>query len=147
MVNPPLGKTTLAESAIGAPELANVNPNTDPLAIAWTGTDQTHHLNVIYSSDGSIFSGKVTLNETSIDGPGLAFGNGNGFIAWTGTDGTHHVNLGRSSNPTTFAGFNKVTLNETSPYGPGLSFANNHLFLPSTLSDLHHSLNLTPSSH
>src|SRR5258708_37776767 len=109
MVNPPLGKTTLAESAIGAPALANVNPNTDPLAIAWTGTDQTQHLNVIYSSDGSIFSGKVTLNETSIDDPGLAFGNGNGFIAWTGTDGTHQDNLGRPPTRTTFDGSNKAT--------------------------------------
>lgn len=75
MANPPLGKTTLPESAIGAPALANVNQYTAPLAIAWTGTDQTHHLNVTYSNDGTTFSGKITLNETSIDGPGLAFGN------------------------------------------------------------------------
>jgi hypothetical protein len=146
MANPPLGKTTLPETAIGAPVLANVNPNTSPLAIAWTGTDQAHHLNVTYSNDGSTFSGKVTLNETSIDGPGLAFGSGNGFIAWTGTDQAHHLNLGSSNNPTTFAGFNKVTLNENSPYGPALAFGNNRLFLAWTGTDDQHSLNVITST-
>ena len=146
MANPPLGKTTLPECAIGAPALANVNQYTYPLAIAWTGTDQTHHLNVTYSNDGRAFSGKVTLNETSIDGPGLAFGNGNGFIAWTGNDESHHVNVGRSSDPTTFSGFSKVTLNEASPYGPALAFGNNQVFLAWTGMDVNHSLNVISST-
>jgi hypothetical protein len=146
MANLPQGKTTLPERAIGAPALANLSPNVDSLAIAWTGTDPTHHLNVIYSDDGKNFSGKVTINETSIAGPGLAFSLGNGFIAWTGADETHHVNVGRSPNPTTFAGLNKVTLNETSPYGPALAFGNNQLFLAWTGTDEKHSLNVISSS-
>ena len=144
--NLPHGKKTLPESAIGGPVLANVDEY-QPLAIAWTGTDLAHHLNVTYLyEEGQTISGKVTLNETSIDGPGLAFGNGNGFIAWTGTDLAHHLNVGRSSNPTTFAGFNKVTLNENSPYGPALAFGNNTSFLAWTGTDAMHSLNIISSS-
>ena len=105
MSNQSLGGTVLSERAIGGLALANVNPATTPLALGWVGTDPEHHLNVAYSDDGQTFSGKVTLNETSMNGPGLAFGNGSAFIAWTGNDAQHRVNVGRASNPLTMGGF------------------------------------------
>ena len=118
-------KVILPETAVGAPALANVSDVL--LAVAWTGTDAAHHLNVASAADGHTFGGKVVLNETSIDGPGLAAGDGRIFFAWTGTDASHHVNVIASSDLQRFG--NKVTLNETSPYGPALAFGNSRLYL------------------
>lgn len=145
MVNPPLGKTTLAESAIGAPTLANVNQYTSPLAIAWTGTDGTHHVNVGRSFNPTTFAGfnKVTLNETSPYGPGLTFGNNQVFLAWTGTDEQHSLNVISSSDGITFS--NKVTLGETSGAGPALVFLNK-LYLLWSGTDVNHSLNIMEST-
>jgi hypothetical protein len=106
--------------------------------LAWTGTDQAHHLNVAYWKEGGQpFSEKVTLNETSIDGPGLAFGNGSGFIAWTGTDQAHTLNVGRSY---AFGGWDTFPLKASSPYGPALAFGNDTLFVAWT--DANHALNV-----
>lgn len=146
MPNQSLDGIVLSETAIGGPALANVYPDASPLALGWTGTDPEHHLNVAYSDDGQAFSGKITLNETSIDGPGLAFGNGSAYIAWTGTDAQHRVNVGRAGNPLTLAGFQKATLNETSSHGPVLAFGNNLLYLAWVGTDAARSLNVISSS-
>jgi hypothetical protein len=144
MANPPLGKTTLPENAIGAPALANVNQYTAPLAIAWTGTDATNHVNVGRSSNPTTFAGfnKVTLNETSPNGPGLAFGNNQLFLAWTGADQNHSLNVISSSDGITFS--NKVTLGETSGAGPSLVFLDKLYLLWSGV-DQNHSLNIMQS--
>ncbi len=124
-------RTTLVDTAIGGPALANINDTL--LALAWTGTDGSHHLNVEASSDGYNFAGKVILGETSIDGPGLVFGNGKVFLAWTGTDSAHHLNVISSPDCHNFS--NKVTLGETSHYGPALAFGNGTLYLAWTGTD------------
>ncbi len=135
-------KVTLGDTALGAPALANVHDA--QLALAWTGTDSQHRLNVMSSPDGRSFGGKVTLGETSIDGPALAFGGGRLFLAWTGTDGPHHLNVLSSADGQHFV--NKVTLGETSPAGPALAFGNGRLFLAWTGTDSAHSLNVLSST-
>jgi len=135
-------KATLPETAIGAPALASFGDQ--QLVVGWTGTDSDHHLNIDTSTDGRSFGNKVTLGDTSIDGPALAAGNGRLFLGWTGTDGAHHVNVMSSTDLRSFA--NKVTLAETSPFAPALAFGNNRVFLAWVGTDGHDSLNVMSSS-
>jgi C1A family cysteine protease len=135
-------KVVVPETATGGPALININDTI--MGLAWTGTDSPHHLNVISSHDGVNFGNKVTLPETSIDGPGFAFGNGRAFLAWTGIDSAHHLNVVSSPDCHTFT--NKVTLGDTSPFGPALAFGNGRLFLAWTGTDSHHSLNVMSST-
>lgn len=137
----PTGKVILNETAIGGPALASINEAN--LAVAWTGTDSNHHLNVILAPDARAFGSKVTLGETSIDGPGFAFGAGLTFLAWTGTDSNHHLNLVSAPDARTFS--SKITLTETSPFGPALAFGDGKLFLAWTGTDSSHSLNVLTS--
>lgn len=135
-------KITLADTAIGAPALVNINDTI--LAIAWTGTDSGHHLNVMGSRDEDFnFTNKVILHETSIDGPGFAFGNGRAYIAWTGTDSGHHLNCISSPDCQNFS--NKVTMADTSRFGPALAFGNNKLWIAWVGTDSGWSLNVMSS--
>ena len=121
-----LSKTILTDTAIAGPALANINDT--QIAIAWTGTDSAHHLNVMSSSDGGqTFGGKVILGETSFDGPGFAFGNGRAYLAWVGTDSAHHLNVVSSADCHNFV--NKVTLGDTSRFGPALAFGNGVVYI------------------
>jgi hypothetical protein len=118
-------KVTLTETAIGGPAIANLNDSR--LALAWTGNEALRRLNIALSTDGQMFTSKVTLTDTSVDTPALAFGNARLFLAWTGPDSAQHVNVSSSADFQTFQ--NKVTLNETSPFGPALAFGNGRIFL------------------
>jgi hypothetical protein len=65
-----------------------------PVAIAWTGTDANHSLNVEHVPSGQ----KLTLHETSIAAPaihaiGLSSGQPALLLAWTGTDANHSLNV------------------------------------------------------
>jgi hypothetical protein len=65
---------------------------------------------------------KVTLADTSIDGPALwtsPTGAMRAILAWTGTDGSHHLNYMTSGNGLSFS--NKHTLSETSPFRPAIA--------------------------
>lgn len=139
-----VAKVVLPETAVGAPALADFNDS--QLVVGWTGTNWNHNLNVLASPDGATFddSAKVTLEETSIDGPALAVGNGQLIIAWTGTDSAHSINIESSTDLRNFG--NKTTLRETSPYGPALAFGNAQVFLAWTGTDLNHSLNVMSST-
>ena len=136
----PTGKIVLPEQAVEGPALANVDDS--QLALAWTGADAAHHLNVETSPDGRSFGGKVTLPETSPHAPAAAFGNGRLFLAWT--DSQHHVNVISSPDRVTFS--NKVTLTEMSTSAPALAFANGRLHLAWTGTDSQHRLNVISSA-
>jgi hypothetical protein len=118
-------KVVLTETAIGGPAVANTNDG--QIALAWTGNEALRRLNIAVSADGRQFTGKVTLEETSLDGPAIAFGNGRLFLGWTGPDVGQRVNVSSSADQATFQ--NKVTLNESSPFGPALAFGGGRLFL------------------
>lgn len=133
----------LADTAVAGPALANLNDQI--LAIAWMGTDRSHHLNVANSTDGGhTFSGKVILAETSFDGPALAFGNGNVFLSWVGTNSAHYLNVIQSTNCRSFT--NKVVLEDTSRFGPALAYGNGRLFLVWVGTDSNRRLNVMSST-
>ncbi|MCT7979828.1 hypothetical protein, partial [Laspinema olomoucense] len=69
---PPFDETDIEVSATAtscaAPALTVYG---DRLYIAWTGTDESHSLNVSFTSDEVKFEGKFTLPETSFTAPAL----------------------------------------------------------------------------
>src|SRR5258706_12789733 len=68
-----LNKVILEEKAVGSPAIVGNQDLT--LLLAWTGTDDSHHLNLTLSTDeGQSFGPPDTLTETSFDGPSLASG-------------------------------------------------------------------------
>jgi hypothetical protein len=124
------------------PALANFD---DRLFLAWTGTDDAHHLNIMSSADGITFENKQTLVETSIAGPALGVFGGvhdRFVLAWTGTDDAHHLNVRSSADGITFE--NKQTLAETSIDGPALAPFAAALFIAWTGTDEAHHLNGMP---
>ena len=87
---------------------------------------------------------KVTLPETSIDGPALASVATTSIIGWTGADPAHHLNVEISRDGLHFDPSTKLTLNETSPFRPdvGLFSENVAISIAWTGSDPNHSLNV-----
>jgi hypothetical protein len=88
-------KTTFPETSSFGPALSmlpSAGGAPPDFAVAWTGTDTHHSLNV-----EEIGGPKLTLDETSIATPALAFGNISGtarlLLAWTGTDASHSLNV------------------------------------------------------
>jgi hypothetical protein len=89
-------KTTLPQTSPFGPAISMLptsDVNSPEFALAWTGTDVHHSLNVQQFPGGT----KLTLDETSIATPALAFGNLDGtarlLLAWTGTDANHSLNV------------------------------------------------------
>jgi hypothetical protein len=91
-------KVVLADTSIDGPAImATYAPAT---VLAWTGTDSAHRINLMTSSDGLHYGNKITLNETSLWRPAIAFidsGRGAPYgtivLAWTGTDANHTLNI------------------------------------------------------
>jgi hypothetical protein len=87
---------------------------------------------------------KVTLPDTSIDGPALDSTGNESVLAWTGTDAAHHLNVETSTDGLHYG--NKLILNETSPFRPAVTVtpaqAGNVVALAWTGSDPNHSLNV-----
>ncbi len=91
---------------------------------------------------------KLTLGETSIDGPAVWSlpGVTSPFVlAWTGTDAAHHVNVMTSRNGFTYGA--KRILRETSPYPPAVTFEGSgragFVVVAWTGTDAAHTLNVT----
>jgi hypothetical protein len=90
---------------------------------------------------------KITLPETSIDGPALSSvyvpsGASESVLAWTGTDTAHHLNVETSSDGLHFG--QKRTLPETSLYRPDVALAapGGPVAVAWTGMDANHSLNV-----
>jgi hypothetical protein len=90
-----------------------------------------------------IIQRKVTLPETSIAGPAMAFYRNRFYLAWTGTDQAHSINIQSTADGVTFTG--KVTLPATSIAAPALAVYQDRLFLSWTGTDAAHSLNVMSS--
>lgn len=149
-------KVTLGETGIDGPALSSVQDNFEGIhfltAIAWTGTDALHHLNLLQSMDDPAngvthFKNKRTLGETSFVRPAVAqFGGGlgNTALAWVGTDKAHTLNfVWDAYGPT--VGKSKITLwGETSIGAPALVQFENNLILAWAGTDANHSLNVLP---
>lgn len=93
-------------------------------------------------------SAKVTLSDTSIDGPAIATAYPGDVIAWAGTDSLHHLNVMTSSDGLSYS--DKHILPETSNWRPAVAFISSLRGLPLegtlvlawTGTDPHHTLNL-----
>ena len=122
-------KVILDDMSIDGPAIATTYaPAT---ALAWTGTDANHHLNVMTSSDGLHYNNKHILPELSLWRPAIAFidtGRGAPYgtivLAWTGTDANHTLNVEFIKTPD-FTVTRKVILwGETSFTAPALATVN-----------------------
>jgi hypothetical protein len=115
-------------------------------ASAWAAAQHPTHISA-RTLPATTSIKKVTLPETSVDGPALssvffAHLGSESALGWTGTDAGHHLNVETSLDGVTFA--NKRTLSETSPFRPdiGLSAPNSPVTVAWTGTDTNHSLNV-----
>lgn len=138
-------KNVLRETALQGPALASGFGS--PLFVAWTGTDNAHHLNIQLSTDGHRFHGKVTLDETSLHSPALAYSGNALYLAWTGTDRRLNVATLDASAANFGKILHKVILDETSDNGPGLAAVGQNLYLAWSGTDPQQRLNVIESTN
>lgn len=142
-------KVILDETSIDGPALwsiANGTVRTGAAtyvsALAWTGTDSAHSLNLRVSPDGLHYDNKITLNETSPYRPAvLAVSPAGPFLlAWTGTDPQHSLNLLYD----VYGSRRKLTLGETATGAPALAALDGKVYLAWTGTNPGRSLNILP---
>lgn len=149
-----LSKVTLGDTTIDGPALWTSNASTPNLSLAsvlaWTGTDPNHSLNVMQSSDGVHYGGKVTFNESSASRPAIAVEGPPTTIvlAWTGIDPNHSLNLlcQGAACGTRGSSYKKVTFSDNSFTSPTLARSGSHFYLGWAGTDANHSLNVWPFS-
>jgi hypothetical protein len=92
-----MNKRTLPDTSSDGPALSSVflaHLGTAS-ALAWTGTEAAHHLNVETVSGDLAVANKLTLPETSPFRPDIALSAPGSpiAVAWTGTDPNHSLNV------------------------------------------------------
>ncbi len=95
------GKVTLGETSFVRPAVVRgmgEGASTAPVALAWTGTDSGHHLNVLYTVPGSTTKKLTLWNDNSFTSPSLEWlTSGTStptlLLAWAGTDVGHSLNI------------------------------------------------------
>jgi outer membrane protein assembly factor BamB len=125
----PGDKVTFQEQAMGHPAAIDVGAR---LLIAWTGrstTDPSQHLKLAAWRDEKNFVDMQTLDDTSLDAPALAFGNGRVFLAWTGKDNSNNLYVRSSTDFKHWSGGKIPVTDASSPSGPALAFGNGRLFV------------------
>jgi hypothetical protein len=135
-------KVILPDTSIDGPALSSVGNES---ALAWTGTDAAHHLNVETSTDGLHYGNKLILRESSPFRPDVALASQGGpvAVAWTGTDANHSLNVlydVYSSSP------KKLTLHNQNSFTAPALLIGPGFFLSWTGTDTNHSLNILPLS-
>jgi hypothetical protein len=91
----------LGDTSIDGPDVWTSNPGSPNVGLAsvlaWTGTNSAHSLNILQSSDGVTYGGKVTFGESAISRPAVAVQGPPTTIvlAWTGADSNHSLNRTR----------------------------------------------------
>lgn len=76
-------KHILSETSFARPALVRLGSgSSDSIALAWTGTDRSHRLNVLVGNPGHGYT-KLTLNQMSFTAPSLAM---NGGVSLSGVD-------------------------------------------------------------
>lgn len=148
---PLLNATILNEESIDEPALwtesaypaAKVNGFTPVAALAWTGTDSAHHLNVSLTADGLHYVNKDIMPDTSFTRPAVAVVPVNGknivVVAWVGTDSRHTLNVVYD----VYGAYKKATFwGESTNWAPSIVEFNQQLWLAWTGTDSHHTLNV-----
>ncbi len=137
-------KLTLGQTSIDGPALWTASAGAVRAVMSWTGTDPTHHLNLLSSADGVTWDSKVVLSETSPFRPGLTRAGSNSgdsvVLAWAGSDPNRSLNLLVGNPP---AGYAKVTLRQENSFtAPGVAILNGGYYLAWAGTDSAHSLNV-----
>jgi hypothetical protein len=154
-----IDKRVLPDTSIDGPAFSSLSdyvpsPNTYPAntypaaAMAWTGTDLNHSLNVTYSLDGfNNTQQRVTLDENSATRPAVLLYRNTSIgtlapnlivLAWTGTDQNHSLNVMFD----VFGARQMITLGDNSHFPPSLAFFKGQVWLAWTGTDPQHSLNV-----
>ncbi len=91
------GQTTLAETSFVRPAVVRGTGEgavVAPIALAWTGTDAGHHLNVRYAVPGASPLKLTLWQDNSFTSPALEWFNSTTLLlAWAGTDAGHALNV------------------------------------------------------
>ena len=146
------GKITLGDTSIDGPALWTSNASGPNLglasALAWVGTDANHSLNVMQSSDGVTYGGKLTFAESSNWRPAVvAVGTPPSIVlAWTGTDPNHSLNLlcRGTACGSSMGSLRKLTLADNSFTSPALARFGSGYLLAWAGTDARHTLNVLP---
>jgi hypothetical protein len=144
-----VAKSVLPETSIASPALSSLSDyspsDAGPVsALAWTGVDASHSLNVMLSQGGLKYGDKVTLRESSAARPSVLLvreGTANRVVlAWTGTDARHSLNVLYD----VYGARKKITISDNTPsyMAPSLAFFNGQIWLAWTGTDASHSLNV-----
>ncbi len=97
------------------------------LFIAWAEKGPRQHLNLLTSSDGRNFGGKISLpDETTENTPSLAWLDGSLYMAWAGTQ-NGWLNIVSSADLVHFS--KKTTLDDSSSHSPAIAAFNNKIWL------------------
>ena len=148
-------KVILGDSSIDGPALWTSNADAPNLGLAsvlaWTGTDARHSLNILKSSDGVTYGGKVTFAESSATRPAVAAIGAppTVVLAWTGTDVHHSLNLlcqGTACGADAGSVRKFTFTSDTSLSSPALTRYGNGFLLAWAGTDVHRSLNVLPFS-
>jgi beta-N-acetylhexosaminidase len=147
-------KVILADTSVDGPALWTSNPGAPNLGLAsvlaWIGTNSAHSINIMRSSDGVTYGGKVTFAESSATRPAVAVqGPPTSIVlAWTGTNANHSLNLlcqgaacGASDGT-----YKKVTFGDNSFTSPALVRFGGGYLLAWAGTDPNHTLNVWPFS-
>lgn len=143
-------KQTLGETSIDGPGLTkNIvgHEGERTMVLAWTGTDALHRLNLLTSTDGSTWTNKRTLGETSFVRPAVErvpeMAGGEVVLAWTGTDAHHSLNVLWNAYNNGNSAMKKVTFwIDNSFTAPALAMSGDRIYVAWAGTDPNHSLNL-----
>src|SRR5579859_5641700 len=141
-----LSKITLSDFSIDGPALWTSPAGPIRAELGWVGAgrDTTHHINLMTSSDGVHWGGKITLSDTSATRPGLtrysANTNDNVVVAWTGTDTNRSLNVLVGNPP---IGFTKLTLGHDNSFtSPSVAMLHGDVYLVWAGTDAGRTLNV-----
>jgi hypothetical protein len=150
-----MSKQILGETSIDGPGLTkNIvgHEGERTMVLAWTGTDPQRHLNLITSTNGSAWTAKRTLNETSFVRPAVErlpeMAGGEVVLAWTGGDPRHTINVLWNAYNNGNSPMKKVTFwGDMSFTAPAIAMSGDRIYVAWAGTDPRHSLNIMALSH
>ncbi|HEY1390049.1 MAG TPA: hypothetical protein VGF38_16035 [Ktedonobacterales bacterium] len=143
-------KQILGETSIDGPGLTkNIvgHEGEATMVLAWTGTDSLHRLNLLTSANGSTWTNKRTLRETSFIRPAVErvpeMAGGEVVLAWMGTDARHTLNVLWNAYNNGNSIMKKVTFwGDMSFTAPALAMSGDRIYVVWAGTDPSHSLNI-----
>ena len=143
-------KQILSETSIDGPGLTkNIvgHEGERTMVLAWTGTDPHHHLNLLTSRDGTTWTNKRILSDTSFVRPAIErvteMSGGEVVLAWTGTDSRHTLNVLWNAYNNGSSPMKKVTFwGDWSFTAPALAISGDQVYVAWAGTDPNHSLNI-----